>query len=421
MQLPSLTQSPFFSFNNSGHWNLFRISDFGFRICATRLVYLPVLLVLFSAGWSPVHAALIPIILSSEAPRVERLAAQDLARILHQLYPADQFVLAEALPAAGQCVLVGDVAQDAEVRKRVAANKLTAPESYVVSVAHEAERQIGIFQGLEQFIAAFFQTQGDYQQSRALEQSGDLSGARAVMASCQPGKVIEQYAQFSSLGGITRGEQGLVVSLNLRWLTHMIQQRQTLGLEPVRVNFAATQHDKLAQAAGRFTFYFEPNRTVWECLGAEETGGKVFTLPAGSKVIRAADLPESWEEICRSGVESAQPLVFTLRPMMTRENRGAGGLAALTPGDYRLHLLFLDPSSSAPEQRVFDLALDPGSDSKNGALHDQIDIFRLAGAPNRLVERKYEVSVNRSGAVKVVLTPIKGHALICGAVLEAVF
>jgi hypothetical protein len=121
----------------------------GFRICAARLVYLAVLLSLFASPWTQAHAASIPIIVSPQAPLIERLAAQDLARILHQLYPGDQFVLAEALPAAGQCILVGSVAQDAEVWKRVAANKLAVSESYVVSVAHEGGRQLGIIAGAD--------------------------------------------------------------------------------------------------------------------------------------------------------------------------------------------------------------------------------------------------------------------------------
>ena len=62
------------------------------------------------------------------------------------------------------------------------------------------------------------------------------------MASCRPEQVIEQYAHFSSLGGINRGEQGLVVSMNLRWLTHYVRFRQMLGIEPVRYNFAPTSH-----------------------------------------------------------------------------------------------------------------------------------------------------------------------------------
>ncbi len=42
---------------------------------------------------------------------------------------------------------------------------------------------------------------------------------------------------------------------------------------------------------------------------------------------------------------------------------------------------------------------------------DRVDIFRIAGASNTTVERSYD----RGGEVKVMLTPVKGIALIYGA------
>ena len=51
---------------------------------------------------------------------------------------------------------------------------------------------------------------------------------------------------------------------------------------------------------------------------------------------------------------------------------------------------------------------------------DRVDIFRLAGAPNKTVERSYDLTLSRGGVVNVTLTPVKGKALICGAVLEPV-
>ena len=101
--------------------------------------------------------------------------------------------------------------------------------------------------------------------------------------------MIEQFAKFSSLGGITRGEQGLVVSMNLRWLPHYVRQRQALGMEPVRYNFGPTSHDPLAQGAGKFTFHFDADHAVWECLGEKETGARVFVVPDGAKIIVTCD------------------------------------------------------------------------------------------------------------------------------------
>ena len=227
----------------------------------------------------------------------------------------------------------------------------------VDTLTAEQRERLNYFRGLETFIADFHRTHAVFQRSQQLLQAGDLPGARAAMAECHPEPVIEQFAKFSSLGGITRGEQGLVVSLNTRWLSHLVRHRQALGLEPVRLNFAPTSHDPLAQSPGKFTFHFDADRGVWECLGAKETGADTFVLPADTKLTRAEDVPAAWEEIGRTGVESGQPIRWTMRPIMARDSRNRSGPASLPPGKYRLRLLLADPSSTAPGQRVFDVSV----------------------------------------------------------------
>ncbi|MBI4661252.1 MAG: hypothetical protein HY735_20710 [Verrucomicrobia bacterium] len=274
--------------------------------------------------------------------------------------------------------------------------------------------RVNYFHGLEEFMVAFHQAQDAFQRTEERLKSGDQAGARAALRECRPESVIEQFAKFSSLGGITRGEQGLVVSLNLRWLPHFVRLRQAIGLEPIRYNFGPTSHDKLAQSRGTYSFHFDARREVWLTLGAEETGADVFVLPASASAEAARTEFRSTvgTEICRSGIESAKPIQFLLRPITARgESDGPSGLPT---GEYRLRLWLRDPTSTGPGQRIFDLAVDGGSPL------DRLDIFRLAGRPNAVVERTYDVAAVRGGAVKVTLTPVLGKALICGAVLEPV-
>ena len=94
------------------------------------------------------------------------------------------------------------------------------------------------------------------------------------MQACRPEEVIEQFAQFSKNGVLTRGEQGLVVTMNTRWLPHYVRLRQMLGMAPIRYDFAATSHDPLAQSPGIFTFFFDVDHQIWQCLGATETGAR---------------------------------------------------------------------------------------------------------------------------------------------------
>ena len=208
--------------------------------------------------------------------------------------------------------------------------------------------------------------------SQAALGKNDVALARQLMAQCRPEPVIEQFAKFSSLGGITRGEQGLVVSMNTRWLTHIVRHRQALGLEPVRIKFGPTQHDPLAQMPRPVHVPFRRRSEVWQVLGEEETGARVFTAPAAS------------EDIARTGIQSDRPFSFTLRPdhPYKREVAAARQLP-VAPAIARSRL---DRSRST---RVYSCA---------GAASDTVDIFKEAGGANRLLERVYPVALRAAPA-----------------------
>jgi hypothetical protein len=74
-------------------------------------------------------------------------------------------------------------------------------------------------------------------------------------------------------------------------------------------------------------------------------------------------------------------------------------------------LLLLDPSSTAPGQRVFTVSV--GNEAPR-----PIDILAETSAPNRPLERIFPVTLSKPGRVEVLLTPVKGKALVCAAVLE---
>ncbi len=282
--------------------------------------------------------------------------------------------------------------------------------------------RLNYFKGLEEFMIAFHQAQSLLQRSQALLKSGDIIGARATMAECHPEHVIEGFAQFTALDGLTRGEQGLVVSMNLRWLPHFLRHRQMLGLDPVRCHFGPTSHDLLAQARGTFTFHFDSDRQIWQTLGTVETGSPIFILPSDAKVAGNSMIPEAWEELCRNGLESDKPIQLSLRPCLSGVGRGATGMP---PGEYRLRLLMLDSTSTAPGQRVFDISITGAAVIENdtGAsgpppLNDRVDIFKLTGQASRILARHYRVALGPSGAIAIALKPIQGKAVLCGAVLE---
>jgi hypothetical protein len=106
-------------------------------------------------------------------------------------------------------------------------------------------------------------------------------------------------------------------------------------------------------------------------------------------------------------VESTGPIKFVLHPMMTRAKS-----LPLLPGAYRLRLLMLDSVSTAPGQRVITVATDGPPTS--------VDIFQQTGQANQILELSYPVQVGPAGQVEVTLTPERGKALICGAILEPI-
>jgi len=273
----------------------------------------------------------------------------------------------------------------------------------------EQQQRLDYQRGLEEFIAAFYAAHGYFQDSQELLKAGDLAGSRALMARCHPEKVVEQFARFSSIGGITRGEQGLVVSLNTRWLSHIVSHRQALGLEPVRINFAHTSHDLLAQARGTYTFHFGPDHDFWETWGGKETGAAVVNFPPASPAVKDESVPAAWSEVGHRGIEITRPLTLTFSPIMAGDNRGRE--KSLAAGDYRLHLLLRDPGATAAGQRVFEVKVAD-------LPAERVDFFSRGGGAGRMVKLTYPVTLKSAGAVALTLTPVTGNAILCGAVLE---
>lgn len=223
---------------------------------------------------------------------------------------------------------------------------------------------IEYFRGLERFIGDVHRNEAAYQKSRELLGKGDREGARTALAACDPEAVIERYAKFSSLGGMSRGEQGTVVSMNTRWLPHYQSLRQALGMAPVRMKFGPTQHDPLAQSPGAYTFHFGPGHELWETYGKEETGAEAVTLAEGEKL----ELPEAMTapeaELCRSGIRIDQPLTVAVQPIL--KQRGAAGL--VPAGAYRLSLYLLTPAAGESGVETCSVEVSPRSPAKGGGV-----------------------------------------------------
>jgi hypothetical protein len=88
-------------------------------------------------------------------------------------------------------------------------------------------------------------------------------------------RTVQYFADAIRQGSTDPGEKGLLVNLNLKWLTYRFGERQQLGKEAFRVKFQPTRHDPLAQCYSRFTFTFDEHHQPWAGLGQKETGYEV--------------------------------------------------------------------------------------------------------------------------------------------------
>ncbi len=230
-----------------------------------------------------------------------------------------------------------------------------------------ARERLEYFRLLERFFIVFHESQGALDGSIRRLKAGDLEGAREAIRAARPEEAIRAYRDAARRGGPTRGEQAIVVSLNLRWRPYFAAQRQALGLEPVRVRFQPTQHDPLAQGAGTRTFFADGDGALWLGLGERETRGEAFILPADA------------------GVRFGKPYTYAS--------------PVLPAGRYRVRLLAAGPGG------VFDVSVAGGPP-------DRVDAARGA------LDRVYPVELGSPGAVQVSVTPVEGEAVLSGLVIE---
>lgn len=205
--------------------------------------------------------------------------------------------------------------------------------------------------GMEEFLISFFENHHNIYEAFKLLGEGKPEKALPFVQESNPEKSIKIYAKTISDYGATRGEEGILLSLNLRWLPDYIDVRQRVGLEPVRINFQPTSHDPLAQGAGHNTFFIDAEKNFWLAKGEKELG----ILAATNGNLPLKNVTDSWVEITGS----------TEIPIKTMRNFN------LPAGEYKLKLIYIDGNTGA----VFHV-LNDGNDvsmNSNGAVSFKTD------------------------------------------------
>ena len=168
-----------------------------------------------------------------------------------------------------------------EANERVGAQKRLAQLAKMKPLAADAQSRdwIAYYEDWERYAEGVYKAQAALQRSIAALDAGDREAARREIAAANPEQAIEAYAHTVGHGETSRGELGLLVTLNLRWLPVFEAQRQALGLEPLRIVFAPTEHEPLAQGAGGYSYRFDREHKVSEVAGEAELGAELKPVP----------------------------------------------------------------------------------------------------------------------------------------------
>ena len=261
------------------------------------------------------------------------------------------------------------------------------------AVSAQCAEWMTYFREWERFVTDFFASHSAWTQAAKSWRVGDLAQARDQLTRSKPEAVLQQYARMATRGDITAGEKGLLVSMNLRWLSYIVSQRQALGVDPIRWKFEPTEDEPLAQQPGSYTFFLDREQHLWRGWGEKETGQHCF-----AKSDTAENLDDAFLQV-------EKEFSLSLRCMMGEP---------LLKGKYNAKLLFSAATPPTPEATVeIELQGSAGAEP----VKDRIDLRQTPPDQSGMVTASYPVEVDQ-GFLRLDFKPVAGKALLCGVVLE---
>jgi hypothetical protein len=249
------------------------------------------------------------------------------------------------------------------------------------------------FREWERFVTDFFTSHSAWTHAVKSWKAGDLTHAREHLAQSKPEAVLQQYARMATRGHITAGEKGLLVSMNLRWLSYIVSQRQALGVEAIRWKFEPTEDEPLAQEPGSYTFFVDREQHLWRGWGEKETGQPCFAK---------SDTPENLDD---AYLAVQKEFSLSLRCIMGEP---------LLKGKYNTKLLFRTTTPPTPETTV-DVELRGSTGAQ--PVKDHLDLRHMPPDQSGMVAASYPVEIDQ-GFLRLDLKPAAGKVHLCGVVLE---
>lgn len=298
-------------------------------------------------------------------------------------------------------------------------------------MTERSRERLAFFGGMERFAALCFESEAALQLSVEQFRQADYAAARESLARSRVEEAIDLYAEAASHGGITRGEQGVLIGLNLGWLPFHENQRQALGLAAARYDFGPTQSEKLAQAAGTMSYTVDAQRRLWRKVDAAAGGARTFEFAARDEfAVETRGTP--WAEICRDGVIIEQPFTLELGPLLFDVTSVLASVPPVTrvfrPGEYQVRLLLVHSPAEDGNAAAFDFevyAADVGAASASEPVrlgvttHDGPAASAGPTGPG-VHEVTRIVRLDAAGRLQIVIRPLAGSVRLGGLEIEPV-
>lgn len=262
------------------------------------------------------------------------------------------------------------------------------------------------YKGMEEFFILFFESQTALIEAQEAYFAGEEQEAIQITRNFKEKEAIRKYADFIQRGGLNKGEEAILISLNLRWLPDFQNMRQLLGLSPWVINFQATSQEALAQIPGNFTFHFFEDSFEAALSMGEEAGSwtAVNCRPADSTFEN--ELFYSYIESDSLMQIELSPFREILSPFSTPEKR-----QAFPSGDYLVKCYF--PQTETEESCSFKLDI-PGM---IGPDKNEILIDMAVHIPPQ--QREFTIHIS-GGSIKIMLEPLLGKAKISGVEIQRI-
>jgi hypothetical protein len=262
------------------------------------------------------------------------------------------------------------------------------------------------FKGLEEFCIDFYQAQFHYQEALKACNAGDFENAITLISKCNPEKVIQKYAGISKISGITKGEMGVIVEMNLSWLPLINSLKQTLRQQPAYFNFGKVNFPDLGVGLLNTNYLMDAQNQLWRTFGEEETGAKFFH----NDLSKISSANESLKEIVAEGIKSKNTIQFDLFPYAADISpRDLKNPDWFLPGKYEVTLIF-----ASEEEAELNISAEGLKNKKN--------LYKggILIVPGKISTRSFVIQIDSKDTLKILLTNIDENCFINGAVVKPV-